>query len=236
MMFFGDVGTACDLQTLNQYLENRSYLQGHTPSYMDAQVFNALNKAPQDTYSHVLRWYNHIKSLGVELRLSVGESPTTVNVSDSVDMNRENFYNDHEDMRMGSENEDCDGNDIHLFGSDSEDETFEAARVREQRVLEYAENKLKKCAPVAKSSVLLDVKPWDDETNLEAMEEQVRSLTIDGLQWGASKLVSLAYGIKKLSIHCTVEDEKVSVDDLVDKICEFEDYVQSVDVAAFNKI
>lgn len=35
---------------------------------------------------------------------------------------------------------------------------------------------------------------------------------------------------------CIVEDDKVSVDDLVEKIQEFEDYVQSVDIAAFNKI
>lgn len=40
----------------------------------------------------------------------------------------------------------------------------------------------------------------------------------------------------KLSILCTVEDAKVSVDDLTEKIMEFEDCVQSVDVAAFNKV
>ena len=40
----------------------------------------------------------------------------------------------------------------------------------------------------------------------------------------------------KLSILCTVVDDLVSVDDLVEKIQEFEDYVQSVDIAAFNKV
>lgn len=35
----------------------------------------------------------------------------------------------------------------------------------------------------------------------------------------------LAFGIKKLSILCTVEDEKVSIDDLSEKIQEIEDYV-----------
>lgn len=33
-----------------------------------------------------------------------------------------------------------------------------------------------------------------------------------------------------------VEDEKVSIDDLVEKICDFEGSVQSVDMAAFNKV
>ena len=40
----------------------------------------------------------------------------------------------------------------------------------------------------------------------------------------------------KLSILATVVDDLVSVDDLVEKITEFEDYVQSVDIAAFNKV
>ncbi len=35
---------------------------------------------------------------------------------------------------------------------------------------------------------------------------------------------------------CVVEDLKVSVDELQEKIEEFEDFVQSVDVAAMNKI
>ena len=44
----------------------------------------------------------------------------------------------------------------------------------------------------------------------------------------SAKLVPLAYGIMKLSMLCTVEDEKVSIDDLSEKICEIEDYVSIV--------
>lgn len=51
-----------------------------------------------------------------------------------------------------------------------------------------------------------------------------------------AKLVEIAFGIKKLQIMCVVEDDKVSVDALVETIQEFEDFVQSVDIAAFNKI
>ena len=46
----------------------------------------------------------------------------------------------------------------------------------------------------------------------------------------------VGYGINKLQIMCVVEDEKVSVDLLVEEIQKFEDFVQSVDIAAFNKI
>lgn len=40
-----------------------------------------------------------------------------------------------------------------------------------------------------------------------------------------AKLVPLAYGIHKLHISCVVEDDKVSVDLLQEKIQDFEDFV-----------
>ena len=115
---------------------------------------------------------------------------------------------------------------------------------------------------IAKSSLVLDVKPWDDETDMSQLEKSVRcecdvtrdaclqslhvlkhcnflacsSIVCDGLLWGASKLVPVGYGIKKLQITCVVEDEKVSIDWLEEQITGFEDFVQSMDIAAFNKI
>ncbi|XP_076838072.1 eukaryotic translation elongation factor 1 delta a (guanine nucleotide exchange protein) isoform X2 [Brachyhypopomus gauderio] len=124
--------------------------------------------------------------------------------------------------------------DIDLFASDEEDE--EAERIKAQRVQEYTARKAAKPVLIAKSSILLDVKPWDDETDMAKLEECVRSVQMDGLLWGASKLVPVGYGIKKLQINCVVEDDKVGTDILEEEITKFEDFVQSVDVAAFNKI
>lgn len=50
----------------------------------------------------------------------------------------------------------------------------------------------------------MDVKPWDDETDMAALEAAVRSIEQDGLLWGASKLVPIGYGIKKLQITLVV--------------------------------
>ena len=71
---------------------------------------------------------------------------------------------------------------------------------------------------------------------MKKLEELVRSIEADGLLWGASKLIPLAYGIKQLQISCVIEDDKISTDFLEEEITKFEDYVQSMDVAAFNKI
>ncbi|XP_064869932.1 eukaryotic translation elongation factor 1 delta a (guanine nucleotide exchange protein) isoform X1 [Oncorhynchus nerka] len=130
--------------------------------------------------------------------------------------------------------EEEDDDEMDLFGSDEEDE--EAERLKEERIAAYAAKKSKKPALIAKSSILLDVKPWDDETDMSKLEECVRSVVADGLLWGQSKLVPVGYGIKKLQIGCVVEDDKVGTDLLEEEITKFEDYVQSVDVAAFNKI
>jgi len=133
--------------------------------------------------------------------------------------------------------EEEDDDDVDLFGSDEESEDDEEKnRVREERLAAYAAKKATKAKVIAKTSVVLDCKPWDDETDMDAMLKQVKTIQKDGLVWGASKLVPVGYGIHKLSIMCVVEDEKVSIDELQEQICEFEDFVQSVDIAAMQKI
>ncbi|XP_034559911.1 eukaryotic translation elongation factor 1 delta a (guanine nucleotide exchange protein) isoform X2 [Notolabrus celidotus] len=136
--------------------------------------------------------------------------------------------------QVNGDDDDDDDDDIDLFGSDDEDD--EAERLKKERIDAYTAKKAKKPVLIAKSSILLDVKPWDDETDMAKLEECVRTVQMDGLLWGASKLVPVGYGIKKLQINCVVEDDKVGTDILEEEITKFEDFVQSVDVAAFNKI
>lgn len=138
-----------------------------------------------------------------------------------------------------------------LFGSDEdEEEDPEVVKEREARLAEYKKKKEAKAKPAAKSLVTLEVKPWgklnfflsqrlrtdanfylaDDETDLVQMEKNVRAIEKDGLVWGASKLVAVGFGIKKLQINLVVEDEKVSTDELQQQIEEDEDHVQSTDI------
>merc|ERR1712177_56084 len=180
-------------------------------------------KAPGADMAHALRWYNQIKSY------SGAESKKFPGVKDASKY-----------MAAGgaapAAGGDDDDDDVDLFGSSDEEESEEKKRITEERLKAYHEKKSKKPALIAKTSVLLDVKPWDDETDMDAMLKSVKTIEMDGLLWGASKLVPVGYGIKKLQVMCVVEDAKVSIDELQDKISEFEDFVQSVDVAAMNKI
>jgi translation elongation factor EF-1beta len=84
--------------------------------------------------------------------------------------------------------------------------------------------------------IVLDVKPWDDETDMELLKKNVLAIKMEGLVWGTNKLVPVGYGIKKLSVTAVVVDDLVGVDDLIDLITADEDHVQSVDIASFNKL
>lgn len=212
---FGDMSTPVGLKALNDFLADRSYLEGFSASQADTSVFDSLPVAPSPTLCHLRRWYNHIKSLQAE-RSRLPPAKTQFVLHDA----------------SGSGDDD----DMDLFGSEDEEEAAEAARVKEQRLAEYAAKKSKKPALIAKSSILLDVKPWDDETDMKKLEECVRSVSMEGLLWGQAKLVPVGYGIRKLQIGCVVEDDKVGTDTLEEAITAFEEHVQSVDVAAFNKI
>ena len=50
--------------------------------------------------------------------------------------------------------------DDDLFGSDEDEEDEEAKRVREENLAAYKKKKEGKTKPVAKSIVIMDIKPW----------------------------------------------------------------------------
>lgn len=202
----------------------------YNASQADVVTFKAIKTPPAvEKHPNAYRWYNHIKSYEADFASLPGDpskpfstygpeiSQAAINPKDAP----------------AAEEED----DIDLFGSDEdEEEDAEVVAERERRLAEYKKKKEGKPKPAAKSMVTMDVKPWDDETDLEELKKHVLSIEMDGLVWGTSKWVPVGYGIKKLQINLVVEDEKVSLDELQQKIEEAEDHVQSTDIAAMMKL
>ncbi|KAL3831458.1 hypothetical protein ACJMK2_023205 [Sinanodonta woodiana] len=220
-MGFGDLKSRTGQQTLNNYLADRSYIEGYQPHQADAVVFSALVSPPPSDLCHVLRWYNHIKSYSDSERAKFPGPKKPLGAYGPA-------------VAAASKEEDVELDEDDLFGDNDQEE--EVDNVRQERLAAYAAKKATKPGPIAKSNIILDVKPWDDETDMAKLEECVRSIVADGLLWGTSKLVPVGYGIKKLQISCVVEDDKIGTDFLEEEITKFEDFVQSVDIAAFNKI
>jgi len=126
--------------------------------------------------------------------------------------------------------------DFDLFGEEDETEHEKEMERRAAEALRKAEAKNAAKGIVQKSVVIIDVKPWEDTTDLGELEKKVREITIDGLEWKAAQLKPIGYGIKKLVISAHVEDAKVSIDDVQEAIQQFEDFVQSTDIASFTKL
>lgn len=177
----------------------------YTPSQADVHVFKLVASAPDaSSHPHVSRWYNHIKSYAVEHDSLPGSS--TAGEAFAATTSAE------------APAAPADEDEVDLFGSD-EEEDAEIERMKAERVAEYNARKANKAKTIAKVSpsstrytsilknyysqqsvVTLDVKPWDDETDMKALEDCVRSIEQDGLLWGASKLVPIGFGIKKLQM------------------------------------
>ena len=97
--------------------------------------------------------------------------------------------------------------------------------------------KADKAKPVEKSLLVLEVKPWEADTDLEMVWNKIKEYTQEGLAWGETfKLEPVAYGIKKLVMTATIVDSLVLMDDITENIEAIEEYVQSCTVASMNKI
>ncbi|CAH8485309.1 unnamed protein product [Dicrocoelium dendriticum] len=213
------------LRSLDAYLLTRSYIEGYQPSQADCVVYRAVSKKPDAKYENALRWYNHIDSFGAAMESFPGQAKPLASYG----------ITEHAETTPTTKASTVEDDVDDLFGSDSGDEA-EAERLRAERQAAADAMKAAKSEPVAKSVIVLDVKPWDDETDMVEIERRVREIKMDGLLWGASKFVPLAYGIKKLQIGCVVEDDKVGTDILEEEIMKLEDLVQSVDIASFQKV
>jgi elongation factor 1-beta len=123
--------------------------------------------------------------------------------------------------------------ELDLFGDSTPEE--QAAAAERAKVVAAAKARSAEKALLSKSMIILDVKPWDDETDMALLEKHVRSIVKDGLLWGTSKLVPVGFGIKKLQITAVIEDNKVpSFDEIIEDhiVCDGEnEWVQSCDIA-----
>lgn len=212
-MSFSDFSKVETLKSLNEFLADKSYVDGTSATQADVSVYQAFQKS----YPAFARWFNHIASFTEEFEtLPAGTAPAA-------------------SASAPAEEEDDD--EVDLFGSDDDEVDEEAEKLKQERLAEYAAKKAAKGPkPAAKSIVTLDVKPWDDETDLEQLLANVKAIEMEGLTWGASQWIPVGFGIKKLQINLVVEDALVSLDDLQAAVEDDEDHVQSTDIAAMQKL
>jgi elongation factor 1-beta len=212
---FPKVETDEGLRELNRHLQDRSYIEGYHPTQDDVEVHKAVGTAPDaKKFAHVSRWFKHISSFSASEQAAFPAGAPKPAPKE-------------EKPAAGGDE------DVDFFAEETPEEA--AAREAEEEAKRKAAAAEKKISN-QKSSVVMDVKPWDDETDLKEMERCVRTIEMEGLHWGASKLVEVGYGIKKVQIMMTIIDDLVSTEEIEEQILAFDDLVQSVDIVAFNKL
>lgn len=205
------------LKELNGRLTTQPYLSGYAPSKDDAVAFKEMfgnNAAVIQWAAKMASYYqserDQIASGNTAKPAAAAKKPEPAPKAAAAD----------------------DDDDVDLFGEETEEEK---AALEAKKQADADAKKAKKVV-IAKSSILLDIKPWDDTTDLNELAKMILAVERDGLLWGAQKMVPVAYGVKKLQQLLVIEDDKISGEDLEDIIQGFEDHVQSMDIVAWNKV
>jgi elongation factor 1-beta len=226
------------LSALDQHLKNFTFLVGERLTLADIVVASTLlpglktviDERARKPFKSVIRWFKTVVNnpvvAGVLGEVQIVDESTACNAGALPSAAGE----------ASEEKKGDDDDDFDVFGEPDEEDTEREKEIMRIAAEAKAAKEAKGKTVVAKSAVVLDIKPWDDSIDLKALEEKVRGIEMEGLEWKSSEIKPIAFGINKLTLLCHIVDDKVSVDDLQEKIAEFEDEVQSTDIDSFVKL
>ena len=212
------------LDTLETTLKNQQFIGGQAPTKADYDAFlevKSLNISPE-THPYTFGWFCLVWKFNENVMKSWPAAGGAAKGGKGQEKKGGKDQPKKEEKKDEKKDDDLDD----LFGDDNEDD--EASKEALKKAKEEAEkNKKPKKAVIAMSIVFLEVKPLDDTTNLDDLAKKIfAEVIMDGLFWKTEfKKVPVAFGIFKLIVAFSCEDEKVSVDDVVEKIEQYEELV-----------
>lgn len=173
-----------DLPRLNSHLETRAYMAGFVPSLNDHIMYThvcSMDVAPE--MHHVLRWLSHMKSFSQAERAAL---PAKGKICD---------FAPAEEKPEAKKSSNAD-----LFGSDSESDDEELKAEKEKLQASLENKKKPKNAKAEMSMVVLEIKPNDDESDMEYVQKNLtKMVTMDGLNWGSLSFSLFATASRPLS-------------------------------------
>jgi elongation factor 1-beta len=216
-------------------------LLSFTASAADAALFAALGSEPDaKKFPNVARFYKHIASFGADTRAAL---PAVIGGAAAGGAAPAAAKPKVTKAKPAAEEEDVD-----LFGDDGDDAAAKVAAAKPAAAPAAAK---KKERPVAKTICVYECKPSLADTKPDVMERMVRSVEMEGLQWGETfkveEIAGAGWSVKKLLVQFVCEDEKVSLFDLEEKLMALDNgdkdedgeavtLFQSVDQMSMNKL
>jgi elongation factor 1-beta len=226
------------LATLDANLKDNIFIGGSAPNAEDALVleqYRQNNTEPnQETHLNLWSWYALTVLFQPEIVATWKSVATQKPAPKKEQPKKEEKKPEAPVVEVKEEKavvDECDD----LFGDEPEDNSAMEALKKKQ---EDAKKDAKKVV-VGKSLVIFDIKVWEPQPDdvLGALAERVIAITKPGLVWKTEfQLNDVAYGVKKITIGCVIQDDIVSTEDIIEEVESWEDDVQSVDIAAFNKL
>ena len=232
------------LADFEKKLENNLFVNGAQPSQDDAQAFEKFITAKcvpdQDKFPSVWAWYSLMVLFEDEVIKSWKPSGKPNQQQQKGGKGEKGGEKGGKKGKKDKKEEkpkkddDVDVDDLDLFGEETEVDKKAKEDIKKKNQESKKKGKKKE---IDKSHVILEVKGWEADQDLEALAKKIIStIKKDGLSWNTGyKLEEVAFGVKKLIIAFLAEDEKCSVQEIVDELESWEDDIQSVDVVSFNK-
>ena len=202
-----------DANTLEKKLSTQQFLGGQLPSAEDREAIDALKgqSISAETHPHLFGWYCLVSKFSDDVKKTWAAAKAGADKGKGGKKGGKKEEPKKEAKKEAKKDDD----ELDLFGSDDEDDAAAAEALKKKAAEAKAKKDKPKKVVIAKSLVLFEVKPYEAETKMEDMAGEILKITMDGLWWKTEwKTEPIAYGVEKLIIGCTVEDEKVSVDDL----------------------
>ena len=230
----------CD--ALEKKLANAMWLGGAQPTQADREAIETFTTCPSPReFPNVFAWYSICGKIHPSIRAQWPAASAEKKEKEAAPKKDNKKGGKKEEKKPEPKKEEpkkaADDDDFDPFADEEEDEEAEKAKMERMKEIAKTAKNYGKAKPIAKSIIVWEVKPWGEETDLDEMAKLILAIEQDGLQWKTEyKKEPIAYGVYKLVIGATVEDEKVSTDDIAEKIEALEDFVQSVDVQSFNKL
>lgn len=210
-------------------LADNLFLDGHNPGKLDAEVLELCTKnkfvPDQEKNPNFWAWYS-----------------TAILFEDAVVKTWGEEHGKGGKHKGGKQKEEKKeekaDDDFDPFAEETEDDKKALEEMKKKNKEGKDGKKKKKEKGPEKSCVLIDIKGFESDQDLNSLAKKImKEIKMEGLLWNKEyKLEEVAFGIKKIVMGLVVEDERCSVDEVIEKIQEYEDEVQSVEITSFNKI
>lgn len=156
-------------------LTDNQYLGGMLPSATDKEVYESFVGADIDpvAYPAVYAWFMLIGKFAPKIRDTWKGSKADKKSKDKDakknDKKKDDNKKDNKKQeKKPAKKEEAEDDDLDLFGGDAEADAKAAAEAKKKN-----EKKKAKAAPIAKSLIVWDVKPWGPEIDLDALAAEI---------------------------------------------------------------